>query len=253
MLRSILLSLGAKRGYGLAPKVDLHLTHSLLLQWLLLAWFLLYCIYMTWQYDFFSLLLEYDPTYISSLILIIFFLASGYIGYRAIHLSREIDLGLQLIADSLSGGNKASGNFIQARGLIAEYFIQAQLTKTSSPAVALNIGTLSNLLDQKVNDHHEAGWFTVNLLLKLGLLGTVVGFILMINALTEIKTIEYSNLKGLISEMALGMGIALTTTVVGLVTSLLLGIQCLFLDRAADFIMTLASQSLLTSDSSHEQ
>ena len=252
MLSSLLLSTDTKRGYALAPKADLHLTHYLLLQWLLLAWLLLYCAYIIWQYNFFSLLLAHDPTYISSLILIIFLFTSGYFGYRTMHLSHEINLGLQLISDLLAGSKKTMGNSMHSEGMIAEYLTQVDLTKTSSSAAVIDITTLSNLLEQKANDHHEAGWFTVNLLLKLGLLGTVVGFILMINALTEVKTIEYADLKDLISNMALGMGIALTTTVVGLVSSILLGIQCLFLDRGAGFIMTLAAQSLLATDSKHE-
>ena len=230
-----------KRSHALTPSADLHLCHIVLLQWLLIISLLIYAAYIASQYNVFNLLLEHDPTNISSLILITFLFSSCYCGYQAIHLSNEVNLGLKLINAILSGDRLTASSH---QGMVSEY--RDHYGHSEAPSLpSIDSESLSALLEQKTNRHHETVWFTVNLLLKLGLLGTVVGFILMINALTEVKTIEYSDIKDLISNMALGMGIALTTTVVGLVTSILLGIQCLFLDRAASFILCLAPQSIL--------
>lgn len=241
MLQNLIELMQTKRSHALTPSADLHLCHTVLLQWLLLISLLIYATYIASQYNVFSLLLEHDPTYISSLILITFLVSSSYCGYQAIYLSHEINLGLKLI-DALLSGDRVTA--ISHQGIVSEYRNHHGHSEIPS-LTSINSESLSALLEQKTSRHHEAAWFTVNLLLKLGLLGTVVGFILMINALTEVKTIEYSDIKDLISNMALGMGIALTTTVVGLVTSILLGVQCLFLDRAANFILCLAPQSIL--------
>ena len=253
LIQKILPSFRLKHVADTVSSTGLHQLHCVFLQWLLFAWFLLYCLYIASQYDFFSLLLARDPTYISSLILILFLLTSGYFGYRNKLLSDEINLGLTLIANLHDQCRLTFSERTKPIGLIAEYYLDTVRDQEKRPqtvaTAAVEHAIWSNLLEQKVSDHHEIGWFSVNLLLKLGLLGTVVGFILMINALTEVKTIEYSDLKGLISNMALGMGIALTTTVVGLVTSILLGIQCLLLDRAASLVMALALQTQLTTDS----
>jgi hypothetical protein len=79
----------------------------------------------------------------------------------------------------------------------------------------------------------EFGWFMVDIELKLGLLGTVVGFILL-GALTQTTQFDLGTMQKLLTQMSAGMGTALYTTFVGLIASMLLGVQYHLLDRAAD-------------------
>ncbi|MES9977090.1 MAG: MotA/TolQ/ExbB proton channel family protein, partial [Candidatus Thiodiazotropha sp.] len=72
------------------------------------------------------------------------------------------------------------------------------------------------------------------LLVKLGLLGTVIGFVMMLAPVAELKSFDLSDIQGLLQRMTTGMGVALNTTLMGLSCSMLLGMQYLMLDRAAD-------------------
>jgi len=65
----------------------------------------------------------------------------------------------------------------------------------------------------------------------------VVGFIVMIGQLDLAKGTDTAQIQALLAQMTLGMGIALVTTLVGLVANLLLGIQLLLLDRVAGAIL----------------
>ncbi|MGQ0529420.1 MAG: MotA/TolQ/ExbB proton channel family protein [Panacagrimonas sp.] len=77
---------------------------------------------------------------------------------------------------------------------------------------------LREMLDERARGTHEAGWFLSSLLLKLGLLGTIVGFVFMLGALA-IKTLSYADLPRMLGRMGSGMGISLYTTLVGLLAN----------------------------------
>lgn len=80
---------------------------------------------------------------------------------------------------------------------------------------------------------HETAWWFASTTIKLGLLGTVVGFIVMIGQI-DLQGTDTAQIQALLAQMTKGMGIALVTTLVGLCANLLLGIQLLLLDRQAD-------------------
>ena len=74
--------------------------------------------------------------------------------------------------------------------------------------------------------------------MKLGLLGTVVGFILMLLPVGEIEEFDPSLMQQLLSAMSGGMAVALYTTLAGLVTSTLLKLQYHLLDASAAQLVT---------------
>jgi hypothetical protein len=81
---------------------------------------------------------------------------------------------------------------------------------------------------------HETAWWFAGATIKLGLLGTVVGFIVMIGQLELAANFDTAQIQAMLAQMTLGMGIALVTTLVGLIANLWLGLQLLLLDRLAD-------------------
>ena len=78
----------------------------------------------------------------------------------------------------------------------------------------------------------EFGWFVADLLLSLGLLGTVIGFILMLGPISGLDTTDESAIKGALAAMSGGMAVALYTTLTGLVGGMLLKVQGFLLDGA---------------------
>ena len=99
----------------------------------------------------------------------------------------------------------------------------------SSPRKGLPDSTTSGALVAAFGDElanrHALGHFTCDVLLKLGLLGTVVGFILMLLPIGEIEEFDPSLMRELLSAMSAGMAVALYTTLAGLTTSTRLKLQ----------------------------
>ena len=69
------------------------------------------------------------------------------------------------------------------------------------------------------------GWMAADISLKLGLLGTVSGFILMLQPISELNNTSPEELKVALSSMSSGMAVALFTTLTGLVSSILIRLQ----------------------------
>ncbi|MGB1612883.1 MAG: MotA/TolQ/ExbB proton channel family protein, partial [Arenicellales bacterium] len=93
---------------------------------------------------------------------------------------------------------------------------------------------LGAYLEQRVHAGHASGWFVADLMIKLGLLGTVVGFIFMLNSVAQMETTDLNAAKLMLTQMSSGMRIALFTTLAGLSSGLILGAQYQLLDRSAD-------------------
>lgn len=93
---------------------------------------------------------------------------------------------------------------------------------------------MAEVMAERARGTHQVGWFITSLMLKLGLLGTVVGFVMMLGSLEGLEQLDISDIKTLMKEMTQGMGVAMNTTLVGLIGSILLGLQFLLLDRHAD-------------------
>ena len=119
-------------------------------------------------------------------------------------------------------------------GGIAIYFdihkelYKADLTKISFLILTIFIltsiwiGVVTKLQDRTV----ELGWFIAEACLALGMIGTVTGFLLMLNgAFTQIDLSNPTTIQNSLVNMALGMSTALYTTLTGLVCSLALKIQ----------------------------
>ncbi len=108
------------------------------------------------------------------------------------------------------------------RGYAAEH--------ADSPDVA------AQLLSERSHGPHETAWWFAAAAIKLGLLGTVVGFIVMATQIGRMPSFDLDQVQNLLKQMTQGMAIALYTTLVGLIANLWLGLQLLLLDRTADRI-----------------
>ena len=69
------------------------------------------------------------------------------------------------------------------------------------------------------------GWMAADISLKLGLLGTVIGFILMLQPISELNNTSPEELKLALSAMSSGMAVALYTTLTGLISSILIRLE----------------------------
>ena len=76
------------------------------------------------------------------------------------------------------------------------------------------------------------GWFAADSVLKIGLLGTIIGFILMLAPIGELTSFDAASLQSALAAMSAGMAVALYTTLTGLVANIILRFQFQFLADA---------------------
>src|SRR5262249_38284698 len=88
---------------------------------------------------------------------------------------------------------------------------------------------------------NQLGSFASDALLKLGLLGTIIGFILMLAPIAGLDAADRASVKSSMGLMSDGMAVAMYTTLTGLVGSILLQTQYYMLDGATAKLFALAT------------
>ena len=154
-----------------------------------------------------NLIVESDRSKISMIILAIYALATVHWFYVALSLDREISSIIEPKENTLIG---------------------RFLLNTDKNSEKNNL----LLIEDELSNKHSVGYLAVDVLLKLGLTGTVIGFILMLLPIGEIKDFDPEILQKLLSTMSGGMAVALYTTLTGLVTSMILKFQYFVLDSS---------------------
>jgi len=183
-----------------------------------------FVIYLIFDLGLLNLIVSSDKSRISLVILSIYLVASLHWYYLSFLLDREIE---GLYSDS----KKTSAS------LIINKFLQLGDKPRATDFLSL--------VEDELSNRHALGYMVVDVLLKLGLTGTVIGFILMLIPIGEIKDFDPQVIQQLLSKMSGGMAVALYTTLTGLITSILLKLQYFLLDSSlTNFINHLSSRVL---------
>lgn len=210
--------------------------HRLFLQWMLFAGLVAFAVWMAWAQGFLAPVFENDPTHLSKVIVALFLGATGHCALRAWFLSRQLN---EMRAIRITGEWQGPASAHErAPSLPAGYF-HALVQKYGQADARhqdyqLENAQLTQVLAEQARGPHETGWFVTGILTKLGLIGTVIGFVLMLGSVSGMESFDVDNVQQVLQDMTIGMGVALNTTLVGLLGSMLLGFQYLMLDRAAD-------------------
>lgn len=88
-----------------------------------------------------------------------------------------------------------------------------------------NKDVLINAFESEFEKKISYGIIASDIALKLGLLGTIIGFILMLRPIAELNSTSPEDLKIALASMSSGMAVALYTTLTGLIVSTLLRVQ----------------------------
>ncbi len=91
--------------------------------------------------------------------------------------------------------------------------------------------TGSRIGPEKSSDRIESGWMWSDIVLSLGMIGTVIGFMIMLAGFAGVDFSDFDSVQGLITNLSAGMSTSLSTTLVGLVASVILKIQFFNLER----------------------
>jgi hypothetical protein len=201
----------------------------LFLRALVLLGIILFAFFMAVSQGYVQLTLDSDSSYLSYIILIVYVLATLHWLYISWGLSKE-----STTLAELEGGDLASVSDSAAPGEVARYFNGVRQVNDKGGRYE---GLLEAFGDRIIN-RHAAGHFIADTLLKLGLLGTIIGFILMLLPVAEIKEFEANLMQQMLGRMSAGMAVALYTTLAGLITSTLLKLQYQILDSSAARLIT---------------
>ena len=106
--------------------------------------------------------------------------------------------------------------------------------KTWTLSKFLDNGQTEEYLVEKIEHLMEVGWFTSDLCLSIGMMGTVIGFIMMLSGFASVDVENMTTVQDLIKGLGSGMSTALYTTLTGLICSALLKIQYFNLSQAID-------------------
>ena len=196
--------------------------------WLLITGVILFGAYLLWDFGLFRQLVKQDITYLSTIILILFVLITLHLGIAAWKLSQQIRSANDLKDD-------INETDIRQSSWASEHLrlLRWQREQASSEAESL----LARLVE-KIHRGHSNGWFFSDILMRLGLIGTVIGFVLMLSTVYQLKDNDIQALQQLLGTMGSGMQVALYTTLSGLGCAMLVSIQCQWLDRCADGLIS---------------
>jgi len=97
--------------------------------------------------------------------------------------------------------------------------------------------SLLEVLDTRLRSKYALGFLVADLMLKLGLLGTVIGFIIMLGSLSNLNSVDITVMQTLLAEMSSGMKVALYTTLTGMLAGITLNFKFNLLDWAVDHLL----------------
>lgn len=180
--------------------------------------------YLIFDLGVLSLIIASDQSKISLIILALYYLATAHWYYLSFSLDKEIE-GLN--------SDDASSSVLLSK---LKYFDGNDQQKSTN---------YLSILEDELANRHALGYMIVDVLLKLGLTGTVIGFILMLLPIGEIKDFDPQIIQQLLSKMSGGMAVALYTTLTGLVTSILLKLQYFLLDTSLTGLFNYLSSRIL--------
>ncbi|MEY8879176.1 MAG: hypothetical protein AB9M60_21880 [Leptothrix sp. (in: b-proteobacteria)] len=208
------------------------LPEPLLLEWFTLAGLLVFATWLLGARGVWKLLLGSDPTGLTLVIIAIFAISTLWCGSRSRELQRQRE-AMQRAARSRAVHADMSGAALAdatAEGWAVDYW--AALAARPHDADA----PLDLLVEAASGPHHTA-WWVNGIQLKLGLLGKVIGFSMLAIQIGNLQSFDAAQSQDLLRSLTSGLGVALLTTMVGLVGNILLGLQLTRLDRYADALV----------------
>ena len=220
-----------------------------LLRWLVFTGLSVFAAVLLWRYGLIGLMVAGDRTYLSSIIALLYVAASLHCLWRTIVISREADAarrGGALIAAG-SGVLSLDGETVVADGagplpscLVSAHIHDLAVKARLQGAQRLDQTLLLRGLAGRLRGSNQFGAFASDTLMKLGLLGTIIGFIMMLAPIAGLDPSDRGTIRSSMNLMSDGMAVAMYSTLAGLVGSILVRIQYYMLDDATAKLFALA-------------
>ncbi len=200
---------------------------------------------LLWRYGLLGLMVRSDRTYISSVIAVLYVVTCVHCFLRTRAIAREGEVGQRcraiLAADDGPGALEADARSLPD-GLVTDH-IRSLIEKAKAQAKGRFAGRIDQTLllrslADRLRGSNGFGAFASDTLMKLGLLGTIVGFIIMLAPIATLDAADKVAMRSSMGLMSDGMAVAMYTTLAGLVGSILVKIQYYMLDAATQRVFS---------------
>ena len=221
-----------------------------LLRWMIFTGVCTFGFVLLWHYGLFRLMLQSDRTKISLIIVALYLLTTLHCLWRTSVISTELDSARRAAAIIERSAGKltvntadvltAQGERLPA-GRIAQHIRSLVLKSGLQGRHRLDQTLLLRGLADQLRGPNQLGSFASDSLMKLGLLGTIIGFIMMLAPIAGLDAGDKASVKTSMGLMSDGMAVAMYTTLSGLIGSILIKIQYYMLDDATAKLFSFAT------------
>jgi MotA/TolQ/ExbB proton channel family len=214
---------------------------SALLQWMIFTGLTIFAFVLLAHYGLLRLMVVSDRTYISSFIIVLYVITCGHCFWRTRAIAREAELAKRCRA-LLAGPDGTTALDGEARqlpdGLVGDHIKSLVVKANAQGKGHIDQTLLLRSLADRLRGSNAFGAFVSDTLMKLGLLGTIVGFIIMLAPIAGLDAADKVAMKSSMGLMSDGMAVAMYTTLAGLVGSILVRIQYYMLDGATQRVFS---------------
>src|ERR1700739_93767 len=212
-----------------------------LLLWMIFTGLSVFAAVLLWRYGLIHLMLASDRTYISSVIAVLYIVTCGHCFWRTRAIAREADVARRcraiLSASDGADALKSEAHALPA-GLVTDHIRSLVPKADAKGAGHIDQALLLRTLADRLRGSNGFGAFASDTLMKLGLLGTIIGFIIMLAPIATLDAADKVAMKSSMGMVSAGMAVAMYTTLAGLVGSILVRIQYYMLDTATQRVFS---------------
>lgn len=210
-----------------------------ILRWCLLIAAIVFGFVVLLDFGFIAFVFDNDTSRISLLIVAILVAMSAYCLYRLILDARELAAAEEILAaleagealhlgpEGLRTGAAAHSGDGPVGRVITDIVRQRGQHAEAEPDVLLSA------FGWEMRAAGRRGIFVADMVYKLGMLGTVIGFIVMLASMRDLADFDPDTMRDALQQMTGGMAVALLTTISGLVCGMLLRLQFNIVDAQA--------------------
>ena len=193
------------------------------LTWLIFLGIIFYVTFVLISENLLRAIVLSDKSRIVYLIILLFLYASIMCGIRAFSISKTQSFMMSELSDPHRNSKDS---------------LLSDIEKVKKASMNSESDVTLFYLQEKYKGPNDSLWFISETILKLGLLGTIIGFILMLGPVSSVQTFDASAMQEVLRKMSTGMGTALTTTLAGIICSSSVAFQTLIIDKGSDRLIS---------------
>jgi hypothetical protein len=200
--------------------------YDALFRWILFAALMGLAAVISWDYGLLQYTFTADTSRISVLIAILFLGFWLHSLWIVLQLSRELRQTL-VVEDALAATtgplSVADGQIVALQGKLPKDGPVARFFRNVAAAPgAADRSLLLQSFSATLKRRTKVGVYGADVIYKLGMLGTMIGFVIMLNSMGDMKNFDVETLRSALQRMIGGMAVSLLTTITGLIGGLLL-------------------------------